>query len=235
MVMVFHGTLRNAEEYRDHAKALGDRFGALIVAPMFDAERFPNRRYHRGGILRADGSAAPQEEWTYPMVRDLAEAMRRREGRPSMPYVLLGHSAGGQFLVRLAGFYDSGAARVVAANPGSDLFPTREMPFGYGFGSLPPTLSSDDVIRRYLAQPLTIYLGTADDGYDEDLDESPEAMLQGPGRLQRGRAAFAMAQRLAKARGWVCRWRIVETQGIGHDHERMFNAPEAATALGFGP
>lgn len=233
MIMVFHGTLRNADEYRDHAKAMGDRFGALIVAPKFDSERFPSRRYHRGGILRADGTAAPQDEWTYPMIPALADEIRRREGKPTMPFTLIGHSAGGQFLVRLAGFYDTGAARVVAANPGSDLFPTREMPFGYGFGTLPESLSTDDVIRRYLAQNLVIYLGTADDGHDEDLDESPEAMIQGPGRYQRGKAAFAAAQKLAKEKGWRCNWRLVETKGIGHDHEKMFDAPEAAKALGF--
>lgn len=232
MIMVFHGTLRNADEYRDHAKAMGDRFGALIVAPKFDAARFPNRRYHRGGILREDGTAAPAEEWTYAMIPQIAEEIRRREGRPKMPYTLVGHSAGGQFLVRLAGFFDSGADRIVAANPGSELFPTREMPFGYGFGKLPESLSTDDVLRRYLAQPLVLFLGTADDGYDEDLDESPVAMLQGPGRLQRGRAVFAAGQKLAKEKGWRFGWKLVEAPGIGHDHEKMFNHPNAAKALG---
>ncbi len=29
MLMVFHGVLRNAEEYRDHSIQMGDRFGAL--------------------------------------------------------------------------------------------------------------------------------------------------------------------------------------------------------------
>lgn len=231
MIMVFHGTLRNADEYRDHAKAMGDRFGALIVAPMFDEARFPNRKYHRGGILNEDGTAAPKSDWTYPMIPLLAQEIRRREGKPKMPYTLIGHSAGGQFLVRLAGFYDSGAARIVAANPGSDLFPTRAMEFGYGFGKLPASLSTDEVIRRYLAQPLTLYLGTADNGHDEDLDESPEAMAQGPGRYQRGKLAFAAARELAIEKGWKFGWRLVETPGIGHDHEKMFDAPEAGKAL----
>lgn len=231
MIMVFHGTLRNADEYRDHAQAMGDRFGALIIAPKFDAERFPNRRYHRGGILKEDGAAAPQEEWTYPFIPALAEEIRMRERKPKMPYTLIGHSAGGQFLVRLAGFFDSGAERIVAVNPGSDLFPTRDAPFGYGFGKLPESLSTNDTIKRYLARPLTLYLGTADNGHDEDLDESPEAMAQGPGRYQRGKAVFAAGQKLAKERGWKFGWRLIETPGIGHDHEKMFNAPEAETAL----
>ena len=234
MILVFHGTLRDADAYRNDSERMAERFGALVVAPRFDAERFPNRKYHRGGILNEDGTAAPKDEWTYPLIPLIAQEVQRREGK-KLPYVLLGHSAGGQFLVRLAGFYDSGATRIVAANPGSDLFPTRDQPFGYGFGGLPPSLSDDKTIRAYLARPLVLDLGTADNGHDEDLDESPEAMAQGPGRLQRGRAAFAYAQKLAKDRHWRFNWKLVETPGVGHDHGKMFDAPEAGEALGFRP
>ena len=235
MLFVFHGTLRNADEYRNDAERMAERFGALVVAPKFDEARFPNRKYHRGGILNEDGTAAPKDEWTYGDIPLIAAGIRACESRPKMPYVLIGHSAGGQFLVRLAGFYDSGATRVVAANPGSDLFPTRDQPFGYGFGGLPPSLRSDGTIRAYLARPLVLYLGTADNGHDEDLDESSEAMAQGPGRYQRGKAAFAYGQKLARDRGWRFGWRLVETPGVGHDHEKMFDAPEAALALGWTP
>jgi dienelactone hydrolase len=231
MVMVLHGTLRDADAYRDDSRKMAERFGALIVAPKFDETRFPSRRYHRGGILREDGTAAPQSEWTYPFIPEIAQQIRRREGKPSLPYTLLGHSAGGQFLVRLAGFYNPGAVRIVAANPGSDLFPTRDMPFGYGFGNLPPELSNDDVIRAYLAQPLTLYLGGADNGWDEYLDDSPEAMAQGPGRRQRGQAVFAAAQKLAKERGWPFHWQLVIAPGVNHDHQRMFEHPQADVAL----
>lgn len=72
MMMVFHGVLGNADEYRDHCRGMGDRFGALIIAPKFDAERFPSRRYQFGGILNAEGKAAPREEWTYAFIPALA-------------------------------------------------------------------------------------------------------------------------------------------------------------------
>ena len=232
MVFVFHGTLRNADEYRNDSERMAERFGALVVAPRFDSERFPNRKYHRGGILNEDGTATSRDEWTYPLIPLIAQEIQKREGK-KLPYVLLGHSAGGQFLVRLAGFYDSGATRIVAANPGSDLFPTRDQPFGYGFGGLPASLSDDATIKAYLARPLVLYLGTADNGHDNDLDESPEAMAQGPGRLQRGKAAYAYAQKLAKEKGWRFNWRLVETPGVGHDHGKMFDAPEAKEALGY--
>jgi pimeloyl-ACP methyl ester carboxylesterase len=231
IIMVFHGTLRNAEEYRDHSVKMAERFGALVVAPKFDAERFPSIRYQRGGIMRPDGSAAPKDEWTYSYIPVLAQEVRRLEGKPKMPYYLVGHSAGGQFLVRLAGFFDSGAERIVAANPGSDLFPTRDMPFGYGFGKLPPELSSDDMIRRYLAQPLTFYLGSADCIPDEYFDDSKEAMAQGAGRYQRGIACYEAGKKLAAERGWPFNWRLVVAGAVGHDHEAMFNHPKSDLAF----
>lgn len=231
MVMVCHGTLRNADEYRDDSRQMAERFGVLVVAPKFDETRFPNRLYHRGGVLNADGTAAPKETWTYNYLPAIVKQIREREAKPSMPYILLGHSAGGQFLVRLAGFFDSGAERIVAANPGSDLFPTRDMPFGYGFGSLPASLSDDETIRRYLAQPLTLYLGGSDNFYDEYLDTSPEAMAQGPGRRQRNQACFAAAKALAAQRGWPFNWKMVIAPGVNHDHLRMFNHEVADVAL----
>ena len=231
MLMVFHGVLRNADEYRDHAKGMGDRFGALIVAPKFDEQRFPSWRYQRGGILAPDGAAQAPKDWTYALVPKVAAAIRARENRPGLKHWLIGHSAGGQFAMRMSAFQDTGAERIVAANPGTDLFPTREFAFGLGFGKLPPSLADDAQLRRYLAAPLTIYLGTADNKPDDYFDQSAESMQQGGGRWQRGTACFALAQKVAREKGWVCNWRLVEAPGIGHDHDRMFEHPQCAVAL----
>src|SRR5207302_8339535 len=116
LILVFHGVLRNADEYRDHSKGLADRLGALVAVPRFDKERFPNESYQQGGIRR-QGAPVLRDEWTFSRIPEIAAEIRKREQRPDMPFYLLGHSAGGQFVERLAGFIDSGAARIVAANP----------------------------------------------------------------------------------------------------------------------
>jgi len=41
LILIFHGVGRNAEEYRNFAITLAERFGAIIAAPHFDKERFP--------------------------------------------------------------------------------------------------------------------------------------------------------------------------------------------------
>ncbi len=231
LLVVCHGVARNAEDYRNFAITLAERFGAIVVAPLFDNQRFPSLRYQRGGLVGADGVAQPPEAWTYAFIPKIVAHVRALEGKPGLPYYLIGHSAGGQFLGRLAAFLPAEATRIVAANPGSLLFPTRDQKFGYGFGGLPAELSGDDVMRRYLAAPLTLYLGTGDITPEHSFDASPAGMVQGPNRLARGRAGFEFAQKLAQERGWVFNWRKVETPGIGHEAAFMFAAKEAGDAL----
>ncbi|MFY9341968.1 MAG: hypothetical protein WAT39_05745 [Planctomycetota bacterium] len=231
LLLVMHGVLRNADEYRDHAVGMGDRFDALVVAPKFDAERFPSRAYQRGGILAADGSLAPKVEWTYSRLPEIAQAVRDRTGKADAKLYVIGHSAGGQFLVRCAAFADIGAERIVAANPGSVLLPTTDVPFGYGFGGLPPALADEARLRAYVGAPLTLYLGTGDDHPDENFDASAAAMAQGSGRHQRGLALWWTAKNLAAVRGWPFGWRLVEAVAIDHDHEKMFEHAQCALAL----
>jgi poly(3-hydroxybutyrate) depolymerase len=229
LIVVFHGMLRNADEYRDQARGMGDRFGALIVAPRIDAKRFPNEAYQQGGLFR-DGKAQPRERWTWSLVPKIVAEVRRREGRPDMPLYLIGHSAGGQFLSRLAAFVPTGARRIVVANPSSHLFPTRDLPFHYGFGKVPEELSNDEALKRYLAQPVTIYLGTAD-RLNEYLDRSSTARKQGANRYERGQNAFEKARKLAQEKGWKFGWRLVEAPKVGHDAKAMFDNQKVAEAL----
>jgi poly(3-hydroxybutyrate) depolymerase len=231
LFLVFHGVNRNADEYRDFAKELAERNGALVAAPLFDAKQFPTAKYQQGGLL-VKGQPAPPEEWTWSVVPRLADEIRRQAGRPKMPYFLIGHSAGGQFLVRLAGFVKTDAVRIVAANPGTELFPTTEMTFPYGFGNLPESLSGAEALKRYFTQPLTIYLGTADIVADKNFEKSAKAMKQGASRFERGKNAFAMAKKLANDKGWKFNWRLVEAPDIAHNAKGMFDHVNCDIALG---
>jgi pimeloyl-ACP methyl ester carboxylesterase len=236
LIVVIHGSDRNAEEYRNYAIPLAERFHALVVAPLFDAARFDDERYKRGGGVTKAGRLQPREQWTFNVITRLVAEVRRREGRPDLPYYVIGHSGGAQFTARMAMYLPGDARRFVAANAGSYTFPDPGVKFPYGLGGLPPELADDDTLRRYLAAPLTLYLGTGDvlqlesDGFDFSLP----AMQQGPHRLARGHHFFDTMQSLAARRGWTFNWRLVETPGIAHSGEKMFRAAEVGDAL-FGP
>jgi pimeloyl-ACP methyl ester carboxylesterase len=228
LLLVFHGIARNARTYRDDARALADRLCLLVVAPLFDRQAFPGWRYQRGGIVKG---AAVQDgrDFTGRLVLDLVDWVRREEGRP-IAYSLFGHSAGGQFLDRLAAFVPTEARRIVVANAGSYVFPSLEIDAPFGLGKVYSGTQGEAALRRYLEQPLTIYLGQGDIR-DDERNDYPEALAQGASRFQRGVNVFNAAKTLAQTRGWPFNWRLVELPGVGHDARKMLAAPQAAEAL----
>ena len=226
LLVVFHGIARNAQSYRDYTRGLADRLCLLVVAPVFDERAFPGWRYQRGGIVK-DAAVQDARDWTGRLVLDLVAWMHRQEERP-LAYSLLGHSAGGQFLDRLAAFVPTQARRIVVANAGSYVFPSLEIAAPYGLGKVYPELDGEAALRRYLEQPLTIYLGQGD---TRDDARNPEALAQGDSHYQRGVNVFNAAQMLAQQRGWRLHWRLVELPGVGHSARKMFSAPQALEAL----
>ena len=235
LLVVFHGVMRNADQYLEFAIPMADRFGMILVSPRLDEGAFPDEEwYQRGGVLTAGGEANPRERWMFNVVDVIVADVRTRENRPALPYYLIGHSAGAQFLVRLAAFQPGAARRIVAGNAGSLLFPRPDHGFGYGLGGLPAELRDDAMLRQYLAAPLTLYLGTADTAPRRRFDASAAGMKQGPHRYARNLACYALAEAMAKERGWTFGWRKVEAPGIDHDAARMFAAPEVGDAL-LGP
>jgi dienelactone hydrolase len=228
LLLVFHGIARNAAENRDYARTLADRDCLLVVAPLFDKRAFPLWRYQRGGIVR-DGVVQSPDRWTGRLALALVDWVRRQEGKP-LAYSLLAHSAGAQFLDRLAAFLPTEAKRIVVANPGSYVFPSLDIAAPYGLGKVYAGATGEAELKRYLAQPLTIYLGEGDIRAD-DRDESPDALAQGTSRHQRGVNTFNAGKALAHAHGWPFNWRLVELPGVGHSAKKMFAAPQASAAL----
>ena len=228
-VLLLHGASRAAEAYRDNARGFADQYGRMVVVPEFDAERFPNRLYQMGGVFREDGSFADEDERTFAYIPMLVSHIRGREGTAELPWMALGYSAGAQFLERLSAFMDLDAERLVIMSPGSAMFPTRDMDYGLGFGGLPDEFSSDDRIRRYLALPITIAIGSA----DREMEQLPtgDAYDQGVHRYSRNLRWFNTAMDLAFENGWDFNWRLVIAHGAGHPPPEMFNHPQIGNAL----
>jgi pimeloyl-ACP methyl ester carboxylesterase len=160
------------------------------------------------------GRSAPPARWTFRLIPGIARAVREREGRPDLAYDLIGHSAGAMFLMRAAALTDTGAGRIVVANPSTHLAPTLDRPYPEGLGGVAGL--GAEALDRYLAQPLTFYVGTR--------DRTQAAYLATDDVVARG-------QRVARARGVPFRWRLVRAPGIRHDHRAMFAHPLALEAL----
>jgi poly(3-hydroxybutyrate) depolymerase len=227
-LLVFHGTNRNAAKYRDDAMPLGQKLCMLVVAPLFDKARYPNWTYHLGGIVR--GSVQAEERWTVSLVPRLAAWVRAREGRPDLPYAMIGHSAGGQFLSRVAAYVPNDAMRMVVANPSSWVWPSLDIAAPYGMGRVYDGAEREEALRRYLAAPVIVMLGQKDTGSYELADDR-DAEKQGGTRLERGQNVFRAAELVARQHGWPLNWRLVLVPGVGHSDGKMFGSEQAVEAL----
>lgn len=229
ILFVFHGVARNAATYRDDARPLADALCRLVVAPLFDEARFPIWRYQRGGVVH-DGRPVPAADRTVNLVPRLIAWARARESRPDMPHALLGHSAGAQFLDRVAAYVPLEAERIVIADPSTWVRPDAATPAPYGFGALFAPDESEAALRRYLAAPITVVVGAEDTG-SRHLADGAEARAQGADRLERAHNTYARARDTARERGWSFGWRFIEIPGLGHDARRNFASPQTRDAL----
>ncbi|MCC7347168.1 MAG: alpha/beta hydrolase [Variibacter sp.] len=228
LLLVLHGANRKPESSLASAIPLADRLCLIAVAPHFDKERFKTWAYQQGGIVHRHRLQDPRS-WTGRLALGIV-AWAQREERRAMPFYLIGHSAGGQFLSRLAAYMPSGAVRIIIANPSTYVLPTTQEDAPFGFGGMFPPGMAEQQIRAYLAQPITIVLGDADLG-DKQLNQSPEGMRQGRTRYERGLNAYWTARRLAESRGWAFNWQIIVVPGVGHNAKQLYRSPNILPAF----
>ena len=225
VLIVFHGVARNAGGYRRSAEPLADRTCAIVFAPKFDRERFPRDLYQYGGVAEE-----PVGRRTVDLVPALVAWSRQAAHAPTLPVVLIAHSAGAQFLDRVAAFVpgEAGASAIVLANPSTWVEPSIDAAAPFGLGGT--EAATETGLRAYLAAPIAVLLG-ADDTGTAHLATSPEAVAQGPNRKARGLAAFSAARAVAKEHGWPFGWTLAEVPGVGHDAAAMFRSSQAMEAV----
>ena len=244
VVFVQHGMLRNGDEYRDFWIPAADRHDLLIVAPTFPNEGFKGSENYNDGMVRdVDGKTTSSESWIYRVPALIAEALVEAgviaEGRAR----IFGHSAGAQFLHRMVSLLGFGPfVSVAAGNAGWYSLPTLNTPFPAGLAG---TGLDEAGLRRLLESRLHIMAGLNDcEATADNLPSQPEAMAQGPGRLQRARYYFATARAAAETLGCGLGWQFTEVPHVAHDGRAMSVAAAGlwfegrlpdVTALGANP
>lgn len=228
LLIAIHGLERNAERARDNWVEAAERYGLLIAAPHFDRERFPTRLFQQGGVRDETDPA----RWVYASIErffDRALASGRVAGTS---YVLFGHSAGAQFVHRMALLRPAARfSTAVSANAGYYTLPVRGEAGGFAYPyTLAGTPATDATLAVALAKPLLVMLGERDDDpAHPQLNHSRGADAQGPNRLARGHHFVAVAATEAARLKVESRWREIVVPGVGHDSRRM--AAAAAEAL----
>lgn len=192
---------------------------------------------------------------SFAVLDALLQTLSNRQHWPALDLVVLaGHSAGGQFVQRYAvagraptmlshhGIH----TRFVVANPSSYLYFDARRPTEHGFAPFPQTRcrgfdhykygleapnayvaaqTPQALMWHYARQQVIYLLGTLDaDAAHPFLDRSCAAEAQGPTRLARGQAYYQYLP-LVLGHEVVQRQHRTLVEGVGHDHQSMFQSP----------
>ncbi len=222
VLIAIHGMERQGARMRDNWKPFAEKHGLIVLAPEFDAARFPSRVFNMGNLGERD-----REHWSFGIVEHLFESVREAEKLATPDYMLFGHSAGAQFVHRFMLFTRAPRVSVaVAANAGSFTLPHYPGPADDAFPySLDERLVSPDQLRQVFARRLIVLLGEADTDTDAaNLPSARQALAQGANRLERGRHFFAVAQAGAQKAGVPLAWQLSTVPGVGHNSREMSRA-----------
>ncbi|MEZ5278068.1 MAG: hypothetical protein R3F07_16925 [Opitutaceae bacterium] len=231
-VIVFHGMKRNPDDYRDSWIEDAERFGLFVVVPYFSEEDYPGTSgYNLGNLFssESDRTRKPESVSSFRIPEVVFDHLSSSDGETEAAgYMVFGHSAGAQFVHRMIALHPDPRLRLaIAANAGWYTYPnvTDDWPYGFrGTGlteaDLPPLLGAN----------LVILLGDQDiDETQDNLRRTPEAMLQGRHRFERGHRFFQVGQAQAACMGVPFGWRIQVVPGVAHDQGGM--APVAAALM----
>lgn len=224
VVLVQHGIRRNGDEYRDYWIEAAERYRLLVAATTFPDSAFPQpENYNDGQVVAPDGTIRARDRWLYAIPPRVLEALYRGGATRRRKAFLYGHSAGGQFVHRLAATQDHAPYEAIAAaNAGWYTLPALEKRFPAGLDGL--GMVRADVVR-WLSSPMTILAGDRDiDADDAHLPRTPAALAQGATRFERAHYFFDYARKVAFDLGIECRWELVVVPGVAHDGAAMGRA-----------
>jgi poly(3-hydroxybutyrate) depolymerase len=229
LVFSLHGLNRNAEAARDNWVEAADRYGLLVAAPHFDKERFPTRLFQQGGVR----DQSDRSKWVYAVIERFFDKALDGKRVAGTSYVLFGHSAGAQFVHRMAILMpEARFSTAISANAGYYTLPIgKEGAGGFSYPySLDGTPATETGLKAAFAKPLLVMLGDQDIDPDHpQLNKSKGAEAQGPNRFLRGQHFVAVAGAEAKRLGVESQWREISVPGAAHESRKMANA--AAQAL----
>ncbi|MCY4352324.1 MAG: alpha/beta hydrolase [Gemmatimonadetes bacterium] len=221
VVFALHGASRNASTYRDTWASHADMHGFLLLAPEFSEAHYPDEEtFNLGNVFAKDGTRNALVDWSFQVIEGIFDHVKKRVGLRASSYGFYGHSAGSQFVHRFLYFMPQSHAHIfVAANAGWYTMPTFKQTYPYGLTGSGLAVAD---LKRSLNQRVVVLLGTDDvDVNHPKLRRTPQAMMQGAHRFERGHTFFETAKREAEALNVPFNWQLDTVPNVGHNNAGM--------------
>jgi hypothetical protein len=245
ILIVVPGAGRNGDSYRDAWVEASEKYGVLILSPMYPEEDYAFGDYHLCGLMydltlensleyvensnvvkldeeKFDYQVNSQsDQWIFQDFDRIFNLVVDTLGSSQTQYDIFGHSAGGQILHRMAIFHpNSKARRILAANSGFYTLPDFDTALPFGLKNSP---LSEANLKETFKTNLVLFIGELDNQDEQGgtLLRSPTVDQQGTHRLERGKYFYDFAQRKAETMKTGFHWQIEIVPGVGHDQRKM--------------
>jgi poly(3-hydroxybutyrate) depolymerase len=220
IVFVMHGSeSRTARQACDIAASELPTLNAIVLAPQFSEQHYPQDAYMFGNMLDAAGRILPKPQWTLTIIDRLFDVVRHDLDLKCTEYDIVGFSGGAQFVHRLVLFVpDARFRRAVAVSAGRYAFPTWSARFPYGLAG---SAVDREVLTKAFSRDLVVILGDRD---ITDREREQGAMTQGTNRFARGLRFFATATEQANSLGVPLRWQFQIVHDVEHAPVPMVRA-----------
>lgn len=258
-VIVIHGVARNADEYFDYTHQAAIQSDALkdslILAPHYklESDSKSNNELFWGSSWKFGDLSLESKISSFEVLDQLIEEIWLGGNFPNLKkVVVIGHSAGGQFVAR----YAAGTPLInrtpfqisfVIANPSSYFYfsperwhenkgfiiPDNQCPeydvYPYGttqLNSYMEKVSIRELQERFIHRSVFLLLGE-EDHLSQYLDTSCEANLQGKDRFERGMNYYKFIKTFYPKSSTKLR----TVPGVGHSGEKMIQSSVAREIL----
>jgi len=220
IVFIMHGSeSQTARQACDIAASDVQVLNAIVLAPQFSEEHYPQDAYMFGNMLDSAGRILPKSQWALTTIERLFDAVRHDLALKRNDYDIVGFSGGAQFVHRLVLFVpEARFRRAVAASAARYAFPSWSEQFPYGLAGSP---IDREVLRQAFSRDLTVLLGDRDIA---DRERESDVISQGANRFARGLRFFATATEQATSLGVTLHWQLQIVQGVDHAAVPMVRA-----------
>jgi cysteinyl-tRNA synthetase len=230
VVFAMHGSGRDAVVARDRLVHYADRYNALIVAPEFSRDYYPDADDYNRGFVKdggGTGNLRARSDWTLMTIEELFDlVLAEIPGAPST-YSIQGNSGAGQFISRIPLLVPEARFDVAAgSNSGWYTLPDRNEPYPNGIADLDIT---DEDIANVYSKKVVVVVGELDtDPNSYQLKHNEWTDAQGNNRYERALFYHDHMQADAAARGVPFNWDLIVVEDVEHPAELMAHATAGA-------
>lgn len=211
VVVSIHGISRNADEHARLLAAYCEIHGAVLVAPLFDQDQYPD--YQR---LGREGRGKRADLALNLILSEVAATTGARADRVN----LFGFSGGAQFAHRYAMAHPHRLAHAVLAAAGWYTFPDTTKRFPRGIRPNRHLRGVRFDAEEFLEIPMTVLVGS-DDVVETGLRRGPRVdREQGVSRVERARRFVEAMKDCAAAHYMESRCRYEEIENCDHSFKR---------------